>query len=324
MKKMLALLLCVVLLCGCTPQQRRSKTYLDLFDTVLEISAYEPNERVFEQNCQAVYELVSEYHTLCDIYHPSDNGVYAVNENAGIAPVAVDDRLFALLKFAKDMAVGTDSHCNIAMGSVLSLWHDAREKGGSLPDEVALQQAAMHCDINNLILKEQTAYLADAQMQLDLGAVAKGYVTERAAELLESRGASGYLINFGGNVRAVGEKPNGEGFLSGVQDPSGNGIIAKIPLADSSLVTSGDYQRGYMVDGKWYHHIIDPDTLYPAEYFKSVSVVYPDSGVADCLSTALFTMSIADGKEMLMQFDGVQVLWVDTNGAVTQTGDFSA
>jgi thiamine biosynthesis lipoprotein len=329
MKKGLLLLLCLAMLClgGCSTQkQRYSKTYLDFFDTVIEITGYAASEAEFDANCAAVEELLTEYHQLTDIYnaYPDCSNAYYLNQQAAKAPVVVDEKLFALLSFAVDFAQETDGMCNIAMGSVLSLWHEAREAGiadpdaAYLPDDAALQEAAKHCDIADLQLDSEnsTVFFADEQLQIDLGAVAKGYVAEQAATLLKERGATGYLLNFGGNIKAVGAKPDGSLWQAAIQDPQGGYLEETVSIQDEAVVTSGVYQRGYTVDGVWYHHIIHPQTLYPANELLSVSVIVPDSGLADGLSTALFNMGLEQGQAFLQQHPeyDAKVIWILVNG----------
>jgi thiamine biosynthesis lipoprotein len=158
-------------------------------------------------------------------------------------------------------------------------------------------------------------------MRLDVGAVAKGYATEQVARWLEAQGVSGWLLNVGGNVRAVGKKPDGSLWMAGLENPDEDAkdYLAYLQLESEALVTSGSYQRYYIVDGKSYHHIIHPDTLMPSEGYLSVSVICPDSGMGDALSTALFCMPLEDGKALVESMEGVEALWLTTDGVQTTT-----
>ena len=331
-----AVSLCTAVGCAKQERVRCSKTYLEFFDTVTQIVGYETDEEVFSQNCEAVYSLLEEYHQLTDIYHSYEgvNNVRTVNKNAGIAPVKVDEKLIDLLEFSKEMCSSTGGMCNIAMGSVLSIWHKYREQGIDDPESAVLPpmddltEASEHCSIDDLIIDREagTVYLADTEMSLDLGAAAKGYAVERAAELLMSRGvADGYSINIGGNVRTIGKKSDGSDWAAGIQNPdtdSEQPYVVRIKLNDMALVTSGNYQRYYEVDGVRYHHIIDPATLMPLNYFDSVSVLCGDSGMADSLSTALFNMPVDEGKRLLSGMDGVDAVWVFPDGTFDCTEGF--
>ena len=159
-------------------------------------------------------------------------------------------------------------------------------------------------------------------MSLDVGALGKGYATERAAEMLISRGVTSYVLNVGGNIRAIGEKVSGQGWVTGITNPdktSDEAFVCKVVIKNVSLVTSGDYERYYTVNGTRYHHIIDPETNMPSEYFSSVSVFTLDSGLADALSTALFCMSYEEGKALVASIGGVDVIWVTKNGDMLYT-----
>ncbi len=310
--------------------------FFDVFDTYSEIIVYAPTEEAAKEIADAAHSELLAYHQLYDIYNDYDGvtNLKTVNERAGTAPVAVDARIMALLSFAKTMAEETGGRMNVAMGSVLSIWHDYRTKGledpasAALPTTEELQAAAEHTDIDDLVLDPEagTVFFADPALQLDVGAVGKGFAVERVAEQLEAAGVGGALLSIGGNVRAVGSRGDGSAWRVNVQNPdltADDQSLATLGLTDLSLVTSGSYQRYYTVNGVQYHHIIDPDTLFPAAWLWSVSVVAQDSGLADALSTALFTLSVADGQALLTHFEGVNALWVTPDGAQTQTEGFS-
>ena len=215
----------------------------------------------------------------------------------------------------------SDGKVNIAMGSVLKIWHQYREEGAALPPEKLLKEASKHTDINDVIINENagTVFLADPNMSLDVGAVAKGYALEKVAEYLEEKGVSGYLLNVGGNVRAIGNKADGQEWSAGVENPDINSTesyIAQVNLSNEAIATSGNYQRYYTVNGKNYHHIIDSSTLMPGENFTSVSVVCDDAGVADALSTTLFLMSYEDGMELSKKLTLSEVIWVLPDGSI--------
>ena len=159
-----------------------------------------------------------------------------------------------------------------------------------------------------------------------MGALGKGYATEKAAQYLEQQQAKGYVLNIGGNIRIIGTKPDGSGWRTAVKDPEDpeNSYAAILDIADTACVTSGDYERFFAVKGKQYHHIIDPDTLWPAEQFSSVTIITRDSGLADALSTALFCMSYEDGLALVSRMGGVEVLWIDHDGTLRYTEGMKA
>ena len=326
----------LLLLTGCAPAakeadttQQYTATFLNLFDTVTTIIGRAENEDAFREVTQAIHDDLEYYHRLFDIYHDYEgvNNLKTINDNAGIGPVKVDAAVIDLLKDCKRFYELTDGKVNAAMGSVLYLWHEARNDGiedpanAKLPDMQALQEAAKHCSFDSVIIDEQasTVYIEDPRMRLDVGAIAKGWATQRAAE----NAPTGMLLSVGGNVRATGPKlSDGTPWVIGIQDPdAADKNLHTVFVTENSVVTSGDYQRAYWVDGKAYHHIIDPDTLMPAAYWRSVSIICHDSGLADALSTALFLMDREAGEALALSC-GVEAFWVDAAGQEFMTDGF--
>ena len=329
-KKIIPLLLVLVLLSGCGEKEKQvyQTVFLDVFDTVTTLRGYEESEQAFQQRAEQVHQALQEYHKLFDIYNDYPGGLKQVNDNAGLSPVQVDRAVLDLLKDCRDYYELTQGRVNVAMGSVLYLWHEAREAGlndpehAALPEMEKLKEAAKHTSFDTVLLDEQagTVFLSDPSQRLDVGAVAKGWTAQRVSQLLPE----GYMLNLGGNVCTRGVKPGGGKWNIAVQSPNaGEDNLCVVSLAGQSLVTSGDYQRSYTVDGKRYHHIIDPDTLMPSEYWRSVSILCDDSGLADCLSTALFLLPLEEGKALAEQYN-VEVMWVDADMNITQTPGFTA
>ena len=336
MRKFLVLLLAFMLLSGCAAPAAQADTdaqytatFLTLFDTVTTIIGRASSEEAFGEKARAIHDDLLYYHELFDIYNDYDgiNNLKTVNDNAGIAPVKVDTAIIELLQDCRNYYDLSGGKVNVAMGSVLYLWHKARNDGindpqnAALPNMEALQAAAKHCSFDSVVIDEtaSTVYLSDPEARLDVGAVAKGWATQRAAE----NAPAGMLISVGGNVCATGPKLSDDTpWVIGIQDPdAADKNLHTLFVTESSVVTSGDYQRAYMVDGKVYHHIIDPVTLMPSAYWRSVSVVCADSGLADALSTALFLMEREAGAA-LAESCGAEVLWVDAAGQEFMTDGF--
>ena len=334
-------ILLLLSLSACSSQEKETELvrhegqFLELFDTVTQVIAYTETKEDYNTYYKLVFDNTKEMHELFDIYNDYEgiNNIKTINDNAGIAPVKVDRRIIDLLKFGKEAYAFTNGKTNIAMGSVLRIWHDHREAGledpaaATLPDMEALKQAALHTDINNVIIDEaaSTVYLKDPDMRLDVGAIAKGYTAEQVCQIATKAGYSG-LLSFGGNVRATGFKGDGKTpWAIGIQDPFAQGessYLYLMEVTDRSLVTSGDYERYYEVDGKRYHHIIDPVTLFPADYFTSVTILCEDSGAADAWSTALFNMSYEEGLKLVEADPDVEALWIFKDGTMKDTSGF--
>lgn len=321
--------------CSANKVTRYEKEYLMLFDTVTKIVAYAHDREEFEVYSRLIYDNLKQYNELFDIYNDYDgiNNIKTINDNAGIMPVKVDKKIIGLLNFAKEEYKNTYGKMNVALGSVLKIWHDYREEGiktaenARLPLEEELKFAANHTDINGIIIDEQssTVFLNDPYMRLDVGAIGKGFAVEQVSGIALQNGVTSAIINVGGNVRVIGSKgDSGKPWNVGIQNPNkDNSILYNLNLSDSSLVTSGDYERYYEVNGKRYHHIIDPQTLYPSEYFTSVSIICKDSALADALSTAIFNMPFEQGKELIEGLHDAEALWIFKNGEVKCSKNFN-
>ena len=192
-----------------------------------------------------------------------------------------------------------------------------------------LIEAEKHTDIDKIIVDEKnmTVYLEDPEMSIDVGSIGKGYAVEQVCKMVEEKGFKNALISVGGNVRAIGNKGiNNEKWKVGIQNPnvkSKEKNIETVSLENISLVTSGDYQRYYTVDGVDYNHIINEKTLMPSEYFKSVTIICKDSGLADALSTAIFNMPFEEGYEFINSINDVEAFWVLKNGEKKYSKGFS-
>lgn len=342
MKKLAAfLLLALVLAAAVLPagaeMNKYSTVYIDSFDTVIQLIGYAQSEEVFAEQAELMHQTFLYLHKLFDTYNSyEDEGIisiYTLNERAAEAPVQVDPILFGLLTYCKNNYELCREQVNIAMGSVLSIWHDYREAGLADPDNAqlppmeALTAATAHINMDDLILDSEnmTVYFADPMLKLDVGATAKGYAAEIAAKLLESGPMPSFLISAGGNVRAGQPPMDGrKAWGVAIQDPDGavfglSDYVEVLYVANRSVVTSGDYQRFYTVDGVNYHHLIDPDTLMPSMEYRSVSIIAEDSGFADMLSTTAFLMPYEESRAFIESLEGVDAIWLFPDGSMQMT-----
>lgn len=321
-RRIILLLTALTLVIGSVPgaqaqaKQRYQVTFLNLFDTVTTILGYEESEDAFSERADFIYREMETYDHLYDIYneYPDLVNLCTVNRHPG-ETFQVDPRIIGLLTLARETDEFSGHRTDAMFGSVLRIWHEARENGinnpaeARLPETAELEAAAEHTGFDLLEIDPEagTVCLKDPEASLDVGALAKGYAVQRVCEQLPE----GYLISAGGNVAATGPKPEGNAWIVGVQDPDSpeEGYLHKVALSRGAAVTSGDYQRMFMVDGMPYHHIIDPETLYPADQWRSVTVIAEDSGLADALSTSLFLMDQEEGQKLLDRF-GAAAMWV--------------
>lgn len=306
------------------------------FNTVSTIYAYsDVSEEAFAGYSKTVDETLAYYHKLFDIYYEyaGVDNIRTINKNAGKKAVRVDSALVDFLLYCKELYTLTDGKTNIMLGSVLKIWHDLREEADGdfgyldptrLPSAADLSAAAEHTSIDSLVIDKEnsTVYISDPEASIDVGAIAKGYAVERLYEVLVEQGAESLVLNIGGNLRFIGTKPDGNGWVTGITNPdkeAESSVKCKVDAKNTSIVTSGDYERFFIAGDDKYHHIIDPATLVPADYFASVSIITEDSGLADALSTALFCMSYEDGLALVTEIGNIDVIWIYKDGSVKYT-----
>ena len=329
MKKTISLVLSLVLLlslfgCSNSKYSKYSKSFLDLFDTASSVTAYDISQSEFDKKYEELYAQIKKYSMLFDIYNSYDKlkNLKDINENAYKSPIKVDAEIIELLTFGKDVFERTKGLVNIAMGSVLSIWHYYREEGKSLPSRDILIDASKHTDIDDLIIDtdKSTVYFKDSKLKLDVGAIAKGFVCNKIYQFITDNDLwQSAVISLGGNIITVGNKPDNTNFIIGIENPNSSEYLDKVIADDkTSVVTSGSYQRYYTVGGKKYCHIIDKNTLFPADYFTSVTVICNNSALADAYSTALFCMNLSDGLQFAKDND-IEVIWMDNSGKITKT-----
>lgn len=338
MKKTISLLLSLFVLlslaaCEKVPQSY-SKSFLDLFDTACSITAADSSQQAFDSHFQLVYSELKAYSQLYDIYdsYGSSVNLKYINENAAKAPVKADKRIIDLLVWGKEAYEISGGRVNIAMGAVLSVWHEAREYASQnpdsayLPDMDVLREKNKHTDINSLVIDEEesTVYFADPELQIDAGAIAKGFICEKISEFItENNIWSSALIDLGGNIKTVGYKDGGSApYTVGIENPNGGYIAVVNAGGGQSVVTSGDYQRYYTVGNTRYCHIISPETLMPAQGVQSASVVSSNSALADVLSTALFQMEPRQALDFLEDFNGCTAVIMDSEGRIYASEGF--
>lgn len=334
---LLPLLFCGLFLQGCQQKPEytwHSEVLTGYFDTLITFVGYTKTEEEFDIYLQLVESEFARLHELYDIYrfYPGVNNLKTVNDMAGIEPVKVADDLLNMVKFAQDWTTNNRVKTNIALGPVLAIWHRYREDGladpenAQLPSQDELEEAAKHTDPGMILIDEKAAtiYLTDKQMSLDVGALAKGYATELVAGKLVVAGLTAGALNTGGNVRTIGSPRGKDLWGIGIMDPN-KPLFAEdrnldtVYVADQSVVSSGDYQRYYYVEGVRYHHLIDPSTLMPADFYRAITVVTADSGWADLLSTELFLWPYEESRQLADSLQGVEVLWIMPDGQVRFT-----
>lgn len=292
-------------------------------DTYINVKIYS-NDKKANKVLEEVEKIYSDYHKLTDRYNEYENitNIYIINNNnLETESLQLDKRLYDLIKYGIESYEKTNGLININIGNVIDVWKKYRENKNGIPSLEELKNSGS-TNINDIVLLEGNKILNN-NPNIDLGAIAKGYVTEKASEYIEEQGFDKYLINAGGNV-IVGNHYDNNLYKIGIENPNNsNDIYEIITLNNMAITTSGDYQRYYEYEGKKYHHIIDPNTLYPSNYVKSVTVITDDGALGDTLSTALFLMNVEDGLEFIKNYENVEAIWYTNNDEIIKSEGFS-
>lgn len=310
MKKIVILSACTLLLAGCSTPNNLVKFSADTldsgFDTFITLVGYTKNQESFDVYFTQLKEEFTYYNMLFDKYHTYEEyaSIKEINDNAGVQPIKVEPVVIEMLDLAKEFYDLTDGQFDITFGPVLEIWHDYRTyseiamdngEPTKIPTKELLEEAATCTgfDLLEIDYDASTVYLTRECASLDVGGIAKGFAAEKVARSLENNGLTIGIVNAGGNVRTIGTKEDESNWVIGIQEPdlaSSSSLGSLRFTTSNSIVTSGDYERFYLYEGKLIHHIIDPKTLYPSTYARAVTVFMEDSGIADLLSTILFTV----------------------------------
>lgn len=329
MKKLIFVIFIVLMLSGCGKREY-STSYLDVFDTFSTLTMYTSSQDEFHSVSDELHSKLVKLNKLFDIYNNYDgiNNIKTINDNAGVSPVKVDKEIIDLLKAGKGAYDKTGGAVNIAMGSVLEIWHSCRENAldngiYAIPSTEELTEAAKHTDINSIVIDENnsTVFISDKNTSIDVGAIAKGYAADYAVSFLKEKNIGSALLNLGGNVICINDSTK-DSWTIGVTSPENpEEYIDKITVKNRSAVSSGNYQRYYEYNGKRYHHIIDGKTLFPSENNSGVTILSDSSLEGDIFSTALFILPYDEGRK-LAEENNLEALWVTTEGDVYKTPNF--
>ncbi len=267
-------------------KKEHSKVFTGYFDTVTEITVVSKNEKPIS-DCE-------KYIKKMDIELSADNengSVYRLNNGE---KVDFDKDASELIEYAKAFTAENPDYFSVYLDPLIKAW-DIKNNKGNIPD---VNEKLSECS------KKST---------LNLGGIAKGYVTEKLVEILKNDGVSSAVINLGGNAYAFGKKPTGESWRIGIQDPkNADGIIGIVSAENLAVITSGDYQRYFELDGIRYHHILDTKTGYPVNNgLHSVTVISQNPTLCDALSTAAFVAGLEKGTELLKKYNCMGVFVTD-------------
>ena len=276
-------------------------------DTVVTITAYASQETVDDamRLCRAYERRLSKTVEGSDIWNCN---------HANGEPVTVDPETADLLRLAKEIAALSGCAFDVTIAPVSALWNFTADPP-TLPDADELEAALEHVNDANLLIDGNTVTLKNGA-QIDLGGIAKGYIADCVASYLKANGVKHACINMGGNIVVFGGKPDGTPWTIGIRDPNGTAADSEevLSLSDGVLVTSGNYERFFLLDGVRYHHILDPTTGMPVQNgLASVTILADNSALSDALSTACFVLGEQASKPLLEHY-GVRAIFLYSDG----------
>ncbi|MDT7829666.1 FAD:protein FMN transferase [Pricia sp. S334] len=293
-----------------------SKT-LKLMGTRFDITVVASNHDIGQINIDEATAEIRRIEALISSWVP-DSETSMINRNAGIRPVKVSEEVFQLIDRAKQISELTDGAFDISIASIDKLWKfDGSMK--NKPTKEELKKSIGKVGYRKIILNadDQTVFLSEKGMKISLGAIGKGYAADKAKELLVSKQVVGGIINAAGDLTTWGAKPDGDKWLIGIANPlSKDKIFSWLPVVESSVATSGNYEQYAIIDDVKYSHIIDPRTGIPANGVSSVSVFSKRAEDCDALATAVFIMGKEAGLSLIDQLPGTDVILVDSDNKV--------
>ena len=304
----IAILVSSLLFTGChlVTKEPISKTGI-YFDTVISIDIYDSNNTSLLEQC---FEYCKEFEeTVSRTIETSE--IYQINHANG-NPVEVSDVTLELLKKGVEYGDLTNGKFDITIAPLSELW-DFKNNTGTVPNEQDIKDALSHVNYKNIVIDGNMITLTDPKSAIDLGGIAKGYMADRLKEYLTKQGVESALINLGGNILAVGSKPDGTPFHLGIQKPfDKHGVtITSVKTADSSVVSSGVYERYFKTDDALYHHILNSKTGFPYNNgLLGVTILSEKSVDGDALSTSCFALGLEDGMKLIQSLDGVDAIFV--------------
>lgn len=311
------LLINILMLTGCSFQTQEpiSKTGI-YFDTVIQIDIYGSNDTKLLDQCFEYCESFEQ--TISRTIETSE--IYQINHANG-NPVEISDITLELIQKGIEYGDLTNGKFDITIAPLMELW-DFKNNTGNIPDNADIEEALSHVNYKNIIIDGNKVSLTDPNAAIDLGGIAKGYIADYLKEYLISEGIKSALINLGGNILTIGSKPDGTPFHLGIQKPfdkQGNAITS-VKVADSSVVSSGVYERYFEVDNILYHHILNTSTGYPCDNeLLGVTILSEKSVDGDALSTSCFALELEDGKKLIESLDGIEAIFITENYELIDT-----
>ncbi len=313
MRKYILVIIICILFCGCQIKNDMAEIQMFAMDTFIDLKAQGENGE------KALLEAEKEINRLEKLFSPTieQSEIFVINQYAAKQTVTVSKDTFDLIEKAKEYCNITEGAFDITIAPVVKAW-GFTEEVKRVPSDEEIQQKLQLVDNNKLHIDKQnsTVYLENENMSIDLGGIAKGYASNKVNEILKKNGVSSAVISLGGNVSVPGKRPDGTKWRIAVQDPmNSEGYVGILNVEDTSVITSGVYQRFFEQNGKKYHHIIDTKTGKPTQNgLLSVTIVCDNGAMADALSTSVMVAGLQKGSELWRKLDNFGMIVItDSN-----------
>lgn len=313
------IILCAFSVCGCTAQTQ-PVTYTDYyFDTVISLTFYQNNGAKLAEEC---FQLCETYENLLS-RTVEESDVWRINHSNG-SPVTVSSETYELIEEALYYCELTQGKIDITIAPLMDLWKFTENSDGQIPPaNEEINALLAHVDYTQVSLGDNnTVTLLDSKAAMDLGFIAKGYIADQIKEYLISEGVTSAIINLGGNICTIGNKPDGSAYTIGIQEPFAptGTTIDTFTLSDSCAVTSGTYERYFTYNDAVYHHIIDATTGYPIDNgLTSVTILCDSATEADALSTTCFVLGQEEALTLIRSLNDTECILIDEEGTIYES-----
>ena len=324
-KLIISLLLSLGLLLTVSCSSHKPSSYQKskaLMDTFVTITVVADSKDTAEKAIEDAFAVIGKYGDLVNFFSDKSD-VSAINRNAGIREVRVSPETLDTIEKAVYVSEKSGGAFDPTIGPEIKLW-DFLNK--IKPSDIEIRKNLSLVNYKNIVIDKEksTVFLKKKDMLLDLGGIAKGYAADLAVQALKQKGTSAGLVAIAGDINSFGLKPDKKTWIVGIKNPrqksTDDEIIARLPLSNKGISTSGDYERYFFINGQRFHHLLVPSTGYPAYTCRSVSVVSDEAAMNDGFSTALFILGPEKGLELAKKM-GIDAVIIDIAGAVHTTPD---
>ncbi len=293
-------------------QLHQADSVLLLMGSRYEITAVHEDKSIAEQSIKAAIQEIERIEQLISSWNPSSQ-TSEINRNAGLKTVKVDKELYQLIERSLKVSKLTNGYFNIAFGPLSELWKEYSYEN-QLPPADKIKAALQLIDVSLIQIDQenQSIFLKEKGMKIGFGAIGKGYSANQAKKIMQELGIQNGMVNAGGDLTVWGKAKNDKAWKIGIADPDKkSGYIAWLELSNTSIVTSGNYEKYVTINGKKYTHIINPKSGMPVEGVKSVTILSPDAELSDALATSVFVMGVEKGLELIDRLKNTECLIID-------------